>query len=149
MTLAEIAVHRGVLAAVGEASRHAFPRECCGLLEGARGSRATRILRAHPARNLARRYDEFAVDPRDQFRLLRGLRGTGLSIVGCYHSHPGGRPEPSVRDLERASQPDFVWLIAAVSSARHVETGGFLFTGREFISVRLDRVEPSLPAENS
>ena len=40
----------------------------------------------------------------------------GHEIVGCYHSHPNGRPEPSKRDLEYATEDGFIWLIAALDA---------------------------------
>ena len=70
----------------------------------------------HPTRNLAREADRFEIDPMEQFRLLKDLRGTERDIVGCYHSHPNGRAEPSPRDLASAAEEHFVWLIAALDA---------------------------------
>jgi proteasome lid subunit RPN8/RPN11 len=41
------------------------------------------------------------------------LRGTGRDVVGCYHSHPNGRAEPSPRDRARIYPAGFVWVIIA------------------------------------
>ena len=86
-------------------ARAAHPRECCGLLEGD-GARVTAL---HPTRNLAEQPDRFEIDPAEQFRLMR----EGRNIVGCYHSHPNGRAEPSPRDAGHASEAGFLWLICA------------------------------------
>lgn len=104
-------------------ARAAFPRECCGLLEGD----GARIAAIHPTRNLATEPDRFEIDPAEQFRLLRA----GRRIVGCYHSHPGGLAEPSPRDAERASEAGFLWLIAAQ------EVRGFVWDGARFAPVAL------------
>lgn len=58
-----------------------------------------------PARN-------FLIDPQPQIDLLRRLRGAEHAVIGCFHSHPGGRAEPSTTDLERAVDDGFIWLIA-------------------------------------
>jgi proteasome lid subunit RPN8/RPN11 len=95
------------------AARGAGPRECCGLIEGVREGGAVRALALHPARNLASRADRFEIDPRDQFEALRRARAAGHAIIGCYHSHPRGKPQPSATDLAGAGEEEFVWLIAA------------------------------------
>jgi proteasome lid subunit RPN8/RPN11 len=92
----------------------AFPRECCGLLEGVREGDAIRILALHPAHNLSSESSRFEIDPADHFAALRAARANGHEIAGCYHSHPNGKCEPSARDGEGAWDEGFVWLIAAI-----------------------------------
>ena len=100
---------------IGAAACAAFPRECCGLIEGVREGDIARMSAIHPARNLAEEDDRFEIDPGMHVDLLRRLRGTGREIIGCYHSHPNGRAEPSARDREAACDGNFLWLIAAVA----------------------------------
>ena len=105
----------GFRAEIEDAARRAFPRECCGLIEGIVEQHIARVTAIHPARNLAAESDRFEIDPAQQIRLLRQLRGTGRDVIGCYHSHPNGRPEPSARDLAGAFGADFLWLIVALT----------------------------------
>jgi proteasome lid subunit RPN8/RPN11 len=95
-------------------ARAAFPNECCGLIEGVATSEGWRAMALHGSKNLAaypaRR---FLIDPQVHFELLRTLRGTDRAIIGCYHSHPDGRVEPSARDRDEAMDGGFVWLIIA------------------------------------
>ena len=91
----------------------AHPNECCGLMEGACEGQAFRITALHPARNLASSPDRFEIDPIDQFAAHKAARARGHAIVGCYHSHPGGRAEPSAADQAGAGEENFLWLIAA------------------------------------
>ena len=95
-------------------ARAAYPRECCGLIEGVREADTARALKLHPARNLASELDRFEIDPVAQFALLRALRRTGHEVIGCYHSHPNGEAEPSPRDRDNAGEEGFVWLIIAL-----------------------------------
>jgi proteasome lid subunit RPN8/RPN11 len=104
---------RDLLAAEAAA---AFPRECCGLIEGMREETAVRALAFQPTRNIATRADRFEIDPAAQFGLLRRLRGTGREIVGCYHSHPNGAPELSACDREGAFESDFLWFVVAITA---------------------------------
>ncbi|HLY05511.1 MAG TPA: M67 family metallopeptidase [Rhizomicrobium sp.] len=132
-----------------DAALRAYPRECCGLLEGmltliaaktGKGesgkSEIAQIVALHPMPNLAREPDRFEIDPAAHIALLRNLRGTGRDIVGCYHSHPNGRAEPSARDRESAVEADFLWLICAVSpDTRESRIAGFAFAAQGFASV--------------
>ena len=95
------------------AAHAAAPRECCGLVAGQVTDTVARARALHPARNRAARADRFDIDPQDHFDTLRRARGAGQDIIGCYHSHPGGRAEPSAADLAGAGEEDFLWLIAA------------------------------------
>jgi proteasome lid subunit RPN8/RPN11 len=90
------------------------PEEACGLLLGADGE----VARVEPAENVAEdRRRRFEVDPRLLLRLHRELRGGPLAVLGVYHSHPEGRPEPSAVDLAKALDPALVWLIVGADGA--------------------------------
>lgn len=117
-------------------ARAAFPKECCGLLEGVRDGHQARIVAVHPARNLSPDADRFEIDPAQQFALMRALRDTEREIIGCYHSHPNGKAEPSPRDLEGAGEDGFVWLIAGV--AGEVNLAAFVFRGGAFAPLLLE-----------
>ena len=111
-------------------ARAAAPRECCGLLEGTDETGAIVITMVHPAHNLAAQPDRFEIDPADHFQILREACERGSRIVGCYHSHPDGRPEPSLRDRDGAAETGFIWLIATTGMAAEIEA--YVFDGRGF-----------------
>ena len=83
--------------------------ETCGILRG----RGNRITVADRAENLADHpEDSFEIDPRTLIAAYRKERkSNGLSVLGFYHSHPGGTPDPSVRDAECAAPDGKLWLI--------------------------------------
>src|ERR1700761_3747304 len=87
----------------------AGPRECCGLIEGARDGDVFHVTALHPARNLADDADRFEIDPRDHLAANKAARAHGRSLIGCYHSHPAGCAEPSARDLAGAGEDNFLW----------------------------------------
>jgi proteasome lid subunit RPN8/RPN11 len=120
-------------------ARESFPRECCGLIEGVREDNAVRVCALHATNNLATAPDRFEIDPAAQFRLMGALRGTGREVVGCYHSHPNSRAEPSARDLENASEQGFVWLIAALGAGNDVRLAAFICENRAFAPLPLTR----------
>lgn len=101
---------------IAREAKAAHPRECCGLIEGIYEGiykEEASVIACHPIRNLAQTNDRFELDPAQQIQLLKALRGTGRTIIGCYHSHPNGRAEPSATDLASAADENFLWLIAA------------------------------------
>jgi proteasome lid subunit RPN8/RPN11 len=121
-------------AQVEKEARAAFPRECCGLVEGVRTGGHAAALALHPVRNLSADAAHFVLDPAAHLRLARAARAAGRGIIGCYHSHPNGAASPSSDDAEGAGEVDFLWLIAAVAQGR-VTLGSFVWTGTGFVPV--------------
>lgn len=115
----------------------AYPRECCGLLEGRRQGETVEIVAAHPARNLAAAPDRFEIDPSDHLRLQRNARAAGHAIVGCYHSHPDGRAAPSPHDRAGAAEAGFVWIVAATDGAHCTGLRAYLSDGTGFCALPL------------
>ena len=111
-------------ARIEEEVQAALPRECCGLIEGIRSGNEWRAMQVHATRNLAKDEDRFEIDPAEQFALMRALRETPRDIIGCYHSHPNGRAEPSSSDGD--GEDGFVWLIAALDGADGVTLSAHL-----------------------
>ncbi|OYX59908.1 MAG: hypothetical protein B7Y88_15990 [Sphingomonadales bacterium 32-64-17] len=89
--------HQALEVILAEAAR-AEPEEACGLLLGADG----RVLEARPAANVAQdKTRHFEIDPVALIDAYRAERGGGPRLIGYYHSHPVGPPEPSATDRER------------------------------------------------
>ncbi len=85
------------------------PREACGLLLGRAGTIETAVATA----NLAADPEiAFEIDPAALLRAHRGARDGGPALLGWYHSHPNGHPEPSPVDAARAEEDGKLWLIA-------------------------------------
>jgi proteasome lid subunit RPN8/RPN11 len=97
-------------------ARRDVPNECCGLLVGRPGE----ILEAVPTSNGApdptRRYEISPVDYFAQIRRCRSINAAQserFAVVGAYHSHPRGEPEPSETDTAQAFR-DFVFVIVGL-----------------------------------
>jgi proteasome lid subunit RPN8/RPN11 len=122
-----IALPPALRAQILAAAQAAAPGECCGLLEGLVEEGVARIAAVHAARNLSVDPHLFQIDPADHIAAQKAARGNGHKIIGCYHSHPGGRAEPSAVDMANAQQNDFIWLIAAGKTLN-----GFVYSDDEF-----------------
>ena len=124
----------GLMEALVAEARRAHPDECCGLLLG-QGDTVTGVLPAanvHPAPST-----HFEIDPASLIAAYRVAREGGREVLGYYHSHPAGPPEPSLADRITAAPDDRVWAIVGR------EGGGW--------AVRLWRATPAgfvaLPSE--
>lgn len=126
---------------IADEARKAWPRECCGLIEGTREFETAHAIAVHPTRNTAETPDRFEIDPAEHIRLLRAARAAGNTIVGCYHSHPNGMADLSAADRENATEEDFVWVIAAIGSDRKATLTGFACAGGTFAPIRLARAK--------
>lgn len=106
----ELRVTRAVIEHIRAAAAEAAPEECCGLLFGTHGV----IQHAQRTQNVAAdRRRHFEIDPQALIDAWRAARTGGPAIVGYYHSHPTGRPEPSATDRAQAAHDGNVWAIAA------------------------------------
>jgi proteasome lid subunit RPN8/RPN11 len=142
--LPDVRIDREALTAIVAHARRDAPNECCGLLVGrpgepaafarngdaelqrakAAGPHVPHILEAVPASNGAsdptRRYEISPVDYFAQIRRCRRIsaeQSDTFAVLGAYHSHPHGEPEPSETDAAQAFR-DFVFVIVGLGSAR-------------------------------
>jgi len=75
--------------------------EICGLLAGAlERDRVGRVTARIAVRNQSSRAHSFLVGLTQLCEARERLERSGLTLLAFYHSHPGGNPEPSYRDLE-------------------------------------------------
>jgi len=81
--------------------------EVCGLL-GGNGNVVEVVI---PVENILHSPFRFRMEPRAQLRAMQAIEDAGLSLIGIYHSHPGGPPGPSSQDLRDAAYLDAAYLI--------------------------------------
>ena len=101
----------------------AYPEEACGLLVGRVDGEVAVVAEVHRSRNVAacpRR--AFEIDPVLLLALHKRLRDADEAMIGVYHSHPDGAAVPSATDLDRAWEPNLIWLIVSVLDGRAVAT---------------------------
>ena len=89
----------------------AAPDEACGLLGVAGGA----VRAVYPAGNDSPEPERsFVVRPGDHYRALVHAEARGWEVGGCYHSHPGGRAEPSGADVAGALDPNWFYLVVGL-----------------------------------
>ena len=104
----KIEVAGKVIEAMQAAAEDEYPREACGILLGEGG----RILVFRKTRNTHPSPEtHFEIDPQMLIDAHRDERGGGPKVLGYFHSHPQGAPQPSSTDQEMAAGDESIWAI--------------------------------------
>lgn len=105
----------------------AYPNECCGAMLGKdvkNGDRVRRIVQrlAKLTNSFAtdEQYHRFSLDPKELMRLEKESAGSGLSVLGFYHSHPDHPAKPSETDRKNA-WPFYSYVIVAIAKGKPVD----------------------------
>ena len=115
----------GLVDEIRRAGERAYPSECCGVLAGRSGT-VKEVVRLVPVTN--QRTDDphrYLIAPDDLRRIEAELRGSGLEVVGCYHSHPDHPAVPSAFDTDQA-WPWYSYIIVRVDGAGAAELASWV-----------------------
>jgi len=95
---------KGVLEHMQNIASHGYPNEICGLLLGSITEQGWTVHEIRQVKNIndTRASDRFQLDPAGYQAVDREIRGTGIEIIGVFHSHPDCPAKPSPTDLENA-----------------------------------------------
>jgi proteasome lid subunit RPN8/RPN11 len=115
-----------------EHCRASLPNEGCGLLLGQRDGDAAEIVFALPARNILASPHRYEIEPEAVLAAERRARATGQLLLGAWHSHPDGPPEPSATDRAEA-WPDWCYLIAGFAGDDAPRLRAWRLVGEHFV----------------
>jgi proteasome lid subunit RPN8/RPN11 len=141
----EPATRHGSLSAAAIATMYreaerGYPLEVCGLLVGTLSDTGWQVTDVRPVANLneERAADRFQLDPAGYQAVDRELRGTGLEIIGVYHSHPDCPARPSPTDLGSA-WPELLYPIISIHEGKVADIRAWQLTddGSKFQPVRI------------
>lgn len=116
---------RSQMRSMGEA---AYPNEGCGIFLGRRSTGAdAEVTEVRLATNLRqdRARDRYIMDPKDILKAERDADGSGLEVVGFWHTHPDHPAQPSQYDADHA-WPDYVYVIMSIERGKHVDVSGWV-----------------------
>jgi proteasome lid subunit RPN8/RPN11 len=91
-------------------ARKEFPNEACGILAGRDG----KVEKVYAMANIDKSPTTYFMEPKEQFRVFKEMRETGLELLGIYHSHASTRAYPSLHDVEMAFYPEALYLIISL-----------------------------------
>ena len=139
--MADLYLDDGCYQAIVEAAVAGYPKECCGLLVGKRGSGEEQPSEAvdrtvvevvaldnawesslldytDPAGDGTHSLrDRYWIDPADMLSVQRSARERGLEIIGVFHSHPDHVAVPSECDRTLA-WPVYSYIIVSVMAGQ-------------------------------
>jgi proteasome lid subunit RPN8/RPN11 len=100
-------VPASVLSEIEKIARAGAPIEQCGLLVG---RAADGVITSNVAMtNVDASEDHYTMDPKEQFAVVKRLRGTGDEIVGHWHSHPFSPARQSDEDITLAADDSAIY----------------------------------------
>ncbi len=112
--------------------RAGYPNEMCGILAG-NGNRVSKLYKIANADSSPVSY---LMDSREQFRVMKDIRESGLSLLAIFHSHPASAAYPSGKDVSLASYEDCAYVIVGLTQEEPV-VRAFLIKGGEIGEVVL------------
>jgi proteasome lid subunit RPN8/RPN11 len=98
------------------------PIEACGILAG----RESRVEKLYKMTNAEKRSDHFAMEPSEQFKVVKDIRASGLKMLAVYHSHPATPTRPSAEDIRLALTPDVMYVIVSLQNKDYPVVKSFL-----------------------
>lgn len=87
-----------------------FPNEACGILAGKGG----KVEKVYEMTNADKSAATFFMDAKEQFKVMKDIRSSGLEMVGIYHSHVASKAYPSSHDVEMAFYPEASYVIISL-----------------------------------
>ncbi len=102
-----IRLPKGIVDEIAAQANAEAPNEACGYLAGTDGT----VRQRYPMTNVDASPDHFALDPKEQFAVLKRAREAGLTLLAVYHSHPETPARMSDEDIRLANDPNTIYLI--------------------------------------
>lgn len=103
-------IKRDLVEKIIEHSKREFPNEACGILAGREG----KVERLYEMMNADKSPETFFMDPKEQLKVMKEIRNSGLEIVAIYHSHVASQAYPSGHDVELAFYPEASYVIVSL-----------------------------------
>ena len=109
-----IYIDRLEIARIINQAKDEFPNECCGFLSGTKSEGILNVKKSYPLINIDKSSEHFSMDPKEQFKTIKVIRGNDMLFIGNYHSHPYTPSRPSLEDIRLAYDPKIVYGILSL-----------------------------------
>lgn len=93
------------------------PFEICGIISGETSENDTRKAgKIYRMTNTDKSERTFLMDPKEQLKVMKGMRNNNEEMVAIYHSHPATRAYPSSTDVGMSFYPDTSFIIISLEN---------------------------------
>jgi proteasome lid subunit RPN8/RPN11 len=106
-----------------------YPYECCGVLVGKLEGEGKIVSEVCQTTNVVagERKDWFNIEPKELMKIFQRVAEEEKEVLGFYHSHPNGSPNPSQSDLEHVSWSFYSYVIVSLDNMGKAEIKSWLF----------------------
>lgn len=101
--------------------RKEFPNECCGILAG----RDTTVKKVYAMTNTDKSPTTYFMDAKEQLKVMKEIRNSGLEMLGIYHSHVASPAYPSAQDVKMAFYPEASYVIISLKDKNNPQIKSF------------------------
>ena len=116
-----IRLPKGLADEMVQHAQEEYPRECCGMLAG----KDSEISKLFKIKNIAKRLDEYELDPLEQVNAFEEIDRLSLKLLGVYHSHPNHPCYPSGLDITQAFYPETLFFIISLEDMNAFQLKAF------------------------
>lgn len=114
-----LGIPRHVQEQMAHHARRGLPFEACGLLGGVSGGSGVEDVRSaktfYPMTNVDQSPIHYALDPKEQFQVMKQMREKKEVLVGIFHSHVASPARPSAEDIRLAYYPGVSYILVSLS----------------------------------
>lgn len=89
------------------------PNEACGILAG----KDYKVEKVYEMVNTDNSAKTFFMEPKQQLKVMKEIRNSGLEMIGIYHSHLETDAYPSAHDVELAYYPEVFYVIVSIKDS--------------------------------
>lgn len=108
----------------------AVPEEACGLLAGSFSGNHAEVRRTILVTNILHSPFRFRMSGEEQVAAFNSMELDNLELVGIFHSHPDGPPEPSATDIMEAYYPEAIQIIWSMADGSWKCSGFSIHQGK-------------------
>lgn len=107
-----------------------FPNEACGILAGPPSSATNlgglrRVAKVYEMANADASPESFFMDAKEQLKVTKEIRNSGLEMLAIYHSHVASPAYPSAHDIELAFYPEASYIIISLKDKNNPQIRSF------------------------
>jgi len=96
-------------------SRKEFPNEACGILAGKDG----KVEKVYEMSNVDTSPSTFFMEAKEQLKVMKEIRNSGIQMIGIYHSHVASQAYPSAHDVKLAFYPEVSYAIISFKDKKN------------------------------
>ncbi len=118
----ELQIPNNIFKQILKQAKAEAPIEACGILAGKDGE----VEKLYKMTNADQSSDHFMMEPKEQFKVVKDIRLSGLEMLAIYHTHPTTPARLSAEDIRLALTPAVTYVIVSLQSADSPVIKGFL-----------------------